>query len=123
MFHRLKQMTSDHTKELMEFAMLCEEGNKDMFNAVAAYRGGGRDDNASKIARNILALREERANKAKEKEQAKAAKEKAAKQRAEERAAKKAAKKAKKAKKDKKDKKRERGEAPSSEGKKSKKSG
>lgn len=96
--HTLKQMAAS-TEELMEFAVMYEARDKGLLKAMAAYRGGGRDDNASKTARNIKGQREERAKKGKEKEQAKAAKEKAAKQRAEERAAKKAAKKAKKDKK------------------------
>ena len=75
-------MAGDDTKLFTEFCVLYEERDKDLLRQMAAYRGGGRDDNASKVAQQIKSQREERAKATADRAEKKAAKEKEVKERA-----------------------------------------
>ena len=77
----LREMASSPA-EYMEFAVLYEAGDKELLKAMRAYRGGGRDDSASKVARHIKSQREEREKATADRAEKKAAKEKAVKERA-----------------------------------------
>jgi membrane protein involved in colicin uptake len=85
-------MAGDDTKLFTEFCVLYEERDKDLLRQMAAYRGGGRSDNAAKVASHIHGQREARAKAAAGREAKKAAKEKAAEEKATKAAAKAAAK-------------------------------
>lgn len=77
----LREMASS-TEEYMEFAVMYEARDGELLKQMRAYRGGGRDDNASKVAQQIRSQREARAKATADREAKKAAKEKAVKERA-----------------------------------------
>ena len=64
----------------MDFCVMYENRDRDLLKQMAAYRGGGCNDNAAKVASYIKEQRQERTKKAAEREQKKIAKEKAAKE-------------------------------------------